>query len=166
MKYASAPPFRQALETRLGAASSSGGPSLARLRKEVVFDRLLARLVAVAPDRWVLKGALALDYRFGDRARTTRDIDLAVAGDEGAASTPDYRLTVHNSGAATALAHGVGTPATCEVWGPGSSGLSAPDLWSCIIDSVSIPVVTWFPEAHQPARRTGDRNARWRGHVR
>jgi len=86
MRYASAPPFRQALETRLGAASRSGGPSLARLRKGVVFDRLLARLVAVAPDRWILKGALALDYRFGDRTRTTRDIDLAVAGDEASAT--------------------------------------------------------------------------------
>ena len=85
MKYSSAPPFRQALEARLGAVSRAGGPSLVRLRKEVVFDRLLARLVAVAPDRWILKGALALDYRFGDRARTTRDVDLAVTGDEASA---------------------------------------------------------------------------------
>jgi hypothetical protein len=86
MKYASAPPFRQALEARLAAASRAGGPSLGRLRKEVAFDRLLARLVAVGPDRWVLKGALALDYRFGDRARTTRDVDLAMRGDEAAAT--------------------------------------------------------------------------------
>ena len=54
--------------------------SLARLRKEVAFDRLLARLLVVAPGRWVLKGGLALDFRFGERARTTRDIDLAIAG--------------------------------------------------------------------------------------
>lgn len=82
MRYASAPQFRQSLEARLGTASRAGGPSLARLRKEVVFERLLARLVAVAPDRWILKGGLALDCRFGDRARTTRDVDLAVPGDE------------------------------------------------------------------------------------
>ena len=86
MKFSSAPPFRQALETRLGAVSRAGGPSLVRLRKEVAFDRLLARLVVVAPDRWILKGAVALDYRFGDRARTTRDVDLAVAGDEASAT--------------------------------------------------------------------------------
>lgn len=86
MRYTSAPPFRQALEARLGTASRAGGASLARLRKEVVFDRLLARLVAVAPDRWILKGALALDYRFGDRARTTRDVDLAMRGDEASAT--------------------------------------------------------------------------------
>lgn len=86
MRYASAPFFRQALEARLAAASRDGGPSLARLRKEVAFDRLLARLVAVAPDRWILKGALALEYRFGERARTTRDVDLAMRGDETAAT--------------------------------------------------------------------------------
>ena len=86
MRYASAPPFRQALEARLGSARRAGGSSLARRRKEVVFDRLLARLVAVAPERWILKGALALDYRFGDRARTTRDVDLAMRGDEASAT--------------------------------------------------------------------------------
>jgi hypothetical protein len=86
VRYTSAPFFRQALEARLAAAHRAGGPSLARLRKEVVFDRLLARLVAVATDRWILKGALALDYRFRDRARTTRDVDLAMRGDQAAAT--------------------------------------------------------------------------------
>ena len=87
MKYRSAPDFRQALERRLPALSQETGRSTVRLRKEVAFDRLLARLVATAPDRWLLKGALALDYRFGSHARTTRDIDLATAGDEASATT-------------------------------------------------------------------------------
>ena len=86
MKYRSAPDFRQALERRLPALSEETGRSTVRLRKEVAFDRLLARLVATAPDRWLLKGALALDYRFGSHARTTRDIDLATAGDEASAT--------------------------------------------------------------------------------
>jgi hypothetical protein len=87
MKYKSAPDFRQALERRLPALSTKTGRSPVRLRKEVAFDRLLARLVATAPDRWLLKGALALDYRFGSHARTTRDIDLATAGNEASATT-------------------------------------------------------------------------------
>jgi predicted nucleotidyltransferase component of viral defense system len=87
MKYKSAPDFRQALERRLPTLSEETGRSLVRLRKEVAFDRLLARLVATAPDRWLLKGALALDYRFGNHSRTTRDIDLATAGDEASATT-------------------------------------------------------------------------------
>jgi hypothetical protein len=59
------------------------------LRKNVAFDRLLARLLVVAPDRWVLKGALALDYRLGHRARTTKDIDL-VRRDDVAVATMDF----------------------------------------------------------------------------
>jgi hypothetical protein len=86
MKYASAGAFRHALETRLAGRASDTGLTMVRLRKEVAFDRLLARLPVVAPERWVLKGALALDYRFGDRARTTKDIDLAIAGDEASAA--------------------------------------------------------------------------------
>ena len=86
MRYTSAAAFRRALETRLLALSRDGSLSLVRLRKSVAFDRLLARLFAVAPDRWVLKGGLALDYRLGTRARTTMDIDLAGAGGEVAAT--------------------------------------------------------------------------------
>ena len=71
---------------RLVALSRDGGLSLVRLRKSVAFDRLLARLFAVAPDRWVLKGGLALDYRLGGKARTTMDVDLAGARDEDAAT--------------------------------------------------------------------------------
>jgi len=51
--------------------------SIVRLRKAVTFDRLLARLLDVAPNRWVLKGALALDFRLGAQARATMDMDLA-----------------------------------------------------------------------------------------
>jgi hypothetical protein len=49
LRYASAAAFRQALETRLLALSRSQGSSLVRLRKEVAFDRLLARLLVAAP---------------------------------------------------------------------------------------------------------------------
>ncbi len=63
--------------------------SLGRLRKSVVFDRLLARLLAVASGRWILKGALALDFRFGNRTRTTKDIDLG-RGDDEASATADF----------------------------------------------------------------------------
>lgn len=51
----------------------------------VVFDRLLARLAVVGPERWVLKGALALDLRFRWQARTTMDVDLGRHDDEASA---------------------------------------------------------------------------------
>jgi hypothetical protein len=83
VKYRTSAAFRTALEARLKAAQH-GGVGLARLRKRVVFERLLARLYAVAPDAWVLKGGFALELRLGAQARTTKDIyvDWAVGEDE------------------------------------------------------------------------------------
>src|SRR5438067_11342975 len=79
-----------ALERRLLERSQTSGMSLARLRKLVAFERLLARLVAVASGRWILKGGLALDFRLHDRARATIDMDLARQDDEAAANA-DFR---------------------------------------------------------------------------
>lgn len=73
MKYQDAPAFRQALERRLKERAAGEGARLARDRKRVAFDRLLARLVAVAADAWVLKGGFALDLRLTERARMTPD---------------------------------------------------------------------------------------------
>lgn len=67
MRYATAAAFRQALDDRLTTEASSSGLGIARLRKRVAFELFLRRLVVVAPDRWVLKGALALDFRFHAR---------------------------------------------------------------------------------------------------
>ena len=86
MRYESAGVFRQALEQRLLHRSRTTGVSLIRLRKTVTFDRLLARLVLAAPDRWVLKGALALDFRLAGRGRATKDMDLVRRDDEEAAT--------------------------------------------------------------------------------
>ena len=76
MRYANGNAFRRALEDRLNRQSQGAPASLVRLRKLVAFDRLLARLRHVAPERWLLKGALAIDYRINGQYRTTRDIDL------------------------------------------------------------------------------------------
>ncbi|MBM3677035.1 MAG: nucleotidyl transferase AbiEii/AbiGii toxin family protein [Actinobacteria bacterium] len=85
MRYATAAAFRQALEDRLKTEAAATGLGVARLRKRVAFELLLHRLVAVAPNRWVLKGALALDFRFDATTRPTRDMDLGRADDEEAA---------------------------------------------------------------------------------
>jgi predicted nucleotidyltransferase component of viral defense system len=87
MKYTTANAFRTALESRLLARARDDDIPLIRLRKLVVFDRLIARLMVVAPDRWVLKGAVALQFRAGPEYRTTRDIDFGQRGDEDAATS-------------------------------------------------------------------------------
>jgi hypothetical protein len=86
VKYTSAAAFRQALEQRLKNEAAATGLGLARLRKRVAFELFLRRLLVVAPGRWVLKGALALDFRLAATTRSTKDIDLGRDDDEQAAT--------------------------------------------------------------------------------
>ncbi len=78
MSYQTGQAFRRALEARLLNQSTQGSVSLVRLRKLVAFDRFLARLLVAQPDGWLLKGGLALQLRLGERARTTKDIDVLL----------------------------------------------------------------------------------------
>jgi hypothetical protein len=82
MRYKDATAFRQALEDRLKARAQGDGAALARDRKRVTFDRLLARLLAVAPEQWLLKGGFALELRLAERARATKDVDIDWQADE------------------------------------------------------------------------------------
>ena len=75
--YTSARAFRTALEERLKRISVTEQTDLNRLRRQVSFDRLLARLFREESPPWVLKGGYALELRFKD-ARSTVDIDLTV----------------------------------------------------------------------------------------
>jgi hypothetical protein len=49
-----------------------------RLRKMVTFERFVARLTVAQPGYWLLKGGLALQWRLGNLARTTRDLDMLL----------------------------------------------------------------------------------------
>lgn len=75
--YASAAPFRVALETRLKSLALEQGIDLQRLRRQLAFDRLLCRLFSAPDVPWLLKGGYAMELRF-KTARTTRDIDLGM----------------------------------------------------------------------------------------
>jgi hypothetical protein len=75
--YATAGAFRSALEERLKSISQAEQMDVNRLRRQVSFDRLLARLFRVEPAPWALKGGYALELRF-KAARSTIDIDLAL----------------------------------------------------------------------------------------
>ena len=76
--YASPLAFKQVLEQRLRASAKSGA-EFARKRQLLVFDRFLARVVAVLGDAATLKGGLVLELRI-ERARTTKDVDLRMVG--------------------------------------------------------------------------------------
>ena len=76
--YSSPEAFKQALEQRLRTSAKTGAES-ARKRQILVFDRFLARVVAVLGDAATLKGGLVLELRL-KRARTTKDVDLRLVG--------------------------------------------------------------------------------------
>jgi predicted nucleotidyltransferase component of viral defense system len=78
MSYATAHALRTALEDPLHNRSTATGVSLDRLRRRVLFERIVARLQASAPGLWVLKGGMALEVRLGDEARLTKDLDLGL----------------------------------------------------------------------------------------
>jgi hypothetical protein len=76
--YPSPESFKQALEQRLRTSAKTGA-DFARKRQLLVFDRFLARVVAVLGDTTMVKGGLALELRL-ERARTTKDVDLRTVG--------------------------------------------------------------------------------------
>ena len=76
-RYATAAAFRTALEARLKTMEQTEGVDLNRLRRQVSFDRLLARLFSEQNTPWLLKGGYAMELRMRT-ARTTKDIDLSL----------------------------------------------------------------------------------------
>lgn len=70
--------FKHSLEERLRASTTSGA-AFVRKRQLLVFDRFLARVIAMFGDAAILKGGLVLELRL-NRARTTKDVDLRMVG--------------------------------------------------------------------------------------
>ncbi|MEM7175302.1 MAG: nucleotidyl transferase AbiEii/AbiGii toxin family protein [Chlamydiota bacterium] len=75
--FSSPASFRQSLEQRLLKAAKETGIDLQRIRRKVAFERFLARLFAIKPYPWVLKGGYALEVRF-EISRATKDLDLGT----------------------------------------------------------------------------------------
>lgn len=78
MTYETPEALRMALERRLNNRASDTGIGIDRLRRRVIFERVVARLTHAEPGKWVLKGGMALEVRLQDRARLTKDIDLGL----------------------------------------------------------------------------------------
>ncbi|MGE3445921.1 MAG: nucleotidyl transferase AbiEii/AbiGii toxin family protein [Acidimicrobiia bacterium] len=92
MTYDSQRALRTALEHRLLQRSAETGVSLDRLRRRVVFERLVARLSSAEPGAWVVKGGMALEVRLRDDARLTKDLDLGLRDNEVTAEALHERL--------------------------------------------------------------------------
>jgi predicted nucleotidyltransferase component of viral defense system len=92
VNYETAQAFRMALEQRLLSRSKDTKVSLDRLRRRVLFERIVSRLQVAEPGLWVLKGGMALEVRLLDKARLTKDIDLGLRGDVAGAEELRGRL--------------------------------------------------------------------------
>jgi len=64
VSYESLGAFRQALDQRLLNQARETDTDLNRLRRRVVFERILLRLTANQPGMWVVKGGMAVETSF------------------------------------------------------------------------------------------------------
>lgn len=78
-KFGSAAAFKTSLEAHLRQHAGERKVPLATLQLKFVIERLLARLFRDPDPPWLLKGGFAMDLRFRPQARTTKDVDLAIA---------------------------------------------------------------------------------------
>ncbi len=97
-RYASPAAFRAAIDVRLRAHARRAGAPVMVVRRQAALERLIVRLMRVAPGRWALKGGLALDTRLGDRARSSLDMDVDHAQGAAAAREDLQRSIVEDLG--------------------------------------------------------------------
>ena len=78
--YATPEDFDRALIDRIALAGTTLPYSVAQLRRQFAYGRLLARVFLHAPERWVRKGATSLLARIPGQARHSMDVDLYFSG--------------------------------------------------------------------------------------
>ena len=91
--YKTAGAFRAALENRLQMRARDEKTDLQRLRREVAFDRFLARIFLRGPKAdypWLLKGGYAMELRI-HFSRATKDLDLTLHDGTGLSKIPKER---------------------------------------------------------------------------
>src|SRR5262245_35990575 len=71
--------FRAQLLHRLRNETLRTGTPVARHQQRLAFERLLARIPHDGD--WILKGGLALQFRYALMSRAAKDVDLRITGD-------------------------------------------------------------------------------------
>ena len=96
--YATPTAFRAAVEARLREQAGRLSAPAYMVRRQAALDRLLVRLTKVAPDRWALKGGMALQTRLGARARVSIDLDADHLHGAAAARADLQRAAIEDVG--------------------------------------------------------------------
>jgi len=68
-EYATPAGFRAAVEAALRERSRRRGVPAYIVRRQAALERLIVRLTKIAPDRWALKGGMALALRAASSRR-------------------------------------------------------------------------------------------------
>lgn len=68
--------FRRELEQRLAIRAAGDEAEFQLDRERIVVDRLLARLVQIAPGKWSVTGPFALDLKFNHCSRLLRPLEI------------------------------------------------------------------------------------------
>ncbi len=97
-EYATPAAFRAAVEVKLRERARRLGVAAYIVRRQAALERLMVRLAKVAPDRWALKGGLALETRLGERARVSVDLDADHLRGADAARADLQRALVEDAG--------------------------------------------------------------------
>lgn len=74
-EYATPAAFRVAVEATLRERARRLKVPAYIVRRQAALERLTVRLMKVAPNRWALKGGMAIESRLGERARASLDLD-------------------------------------------------------------------------------------------
>lgn len=97
-EFATPAAFRAAVEARLRERGRRLGAPAYIVRRQAALERLIVRLTRVAPNRWALKGGLALETRLGERARVSVDFDADHAHGAEAARADLQRAAIEDVG--------------------------------------------------------------------
>jgi predicted nucleotidyltransferase component of viral defense system len=97
-EYASPAGFRAAVEATLRERARRLGVPAYIIRRQAALERLIVRLTKVAPNRWALKGGMALETRLGEHARVSVDLDADHAFGTDAARADLQRAAVEDLG--------------------------------------------------------------------
>jgi predicted nucleotidyltransferase component of viral defense system len=97
-EYATPAGFRAAVEATLRDRARHFGIPAYIIRRQAALERLIVRLTRVAPDRWAVKGGMALETRLGEHARVSVDLDADHAYGVEAARVDLQRAAIEDPG--------------------------------------------------------------------
>jgi len=97
-EYATPAGFRAAVEATLRDRARRLGVPAYIIRRQAALERVIVRLTKVAPDRWAVKGGMALETRLGEHARVSVDLDADHAYGVDAARADLQRAAIEDLG--------------------------------------------------------------------